>query len=353
MSTNTHKNEPHISNRKADHIDLCIDGDVSFKRKTTLFEDIQMIHNALPELQVSDVDLRCHFAGHTFEAPLIIAAMTGGVDRANEINKDLASVAEELGIGFAFGSQRPLLSQGITDGYLVRDVAPNAFVFGNLGVVQARDASLQSIEEMLRKSSCNALCIHLNPAMEVVQPEGDQDFRGGYATIEKLVQNLSVPVVVKETGCGISRGIGKRLVDIGVQWVDVSGSGGTSWVAVETHRAQDRQRTLGDCFWDWGIPTAASVMQLQNLGLGICATGGVNNGLEIAKAISIGATCGGIARKFLQAHARGGRDEVLETAKRVIEEIRIATLLCGLSRAADLQQSKPIIGGQLKLWSNA
>ena len=182
--------------------------------------------------------------------------------------KDLASVAEELGIGFAFGSQRPLLSQGITDGYLVRDVAPNAFVFGNLGVVQAREASLSSIEEMLKKSGCNALCIHLNPAMEVVQPEGDQDFRGGYATIENLVQNLSVPVIVKETGCGISRSVGKKLVDIGVKWVDVSGSGGTSWVAVETHRGSRWAKDTGRLFLGLGNSDGCICITTSEFGFG-------------------------------------------------------------------------------------
>jgi isopentenyl-diphosphate delta-isomerase len=341
---------PAISSRKADHIDLCTDGDVGFRAKTTLFDAVEFVHNALPELAVADIDLRVEFAGKTLSAPVVMAAMTGGVDRAEAINRDLATVAEELGIGFAFGSQRPLLTDGITEGYRVRDVAPTALVLGNIGVVQAREATTAALQQMLQTSGADALCIHLNPAMEVVQPEGDEDFRGGLDTIERLVNELNVPIIVKETGCGISRSVGERVRALGVQWIDTSGSGGTSWVAVEAQRAEDRRQELGDTFWDWGIPTAASVAQLSGLGLGVCATGGVSNGLTIAKAIALGATAGGIARPFLQAHARGGIDAVRNMAQRIIDEIRIAALLTGSRTMTDLQHASIIIDPRLRRW---
>ena len=341
-----------ISERKADHIQLCIDGDVSFRRKSNLIEDIELIHDALPELAVSDIDLTTQFAGKTLSAPLIIAAMTGGVDKADQINRDLATVAEELGIGFAFGSQRPLLSKGITAGYMVRDIAPNALVLGNIGIVQATETETAALEELVQKSGSDALCVHLNPAMEVVQPEGDQDFRGGLDTLARLVEGLSVPIIVKETGCGLSRSVGERIRKLGIEWVDVSGAGGTSWVAVETHRATNRKQMLGETFWDWGIPTAASVLQLKGLGLGICATGGMRTGLDVAKAIAIGATCGGIARTFLQAHAAGGVEGLREAAIRVIHEIRIACLLCGARTPAELRSKPVLLGPQLSRWSN-
>ncbi len=341
---------PAISSRKADHLDLCTDGDVSFRRKTNLFEAVELIHDALPELAVADVDLRTEFAGKTLKAPLVIAAMTGGVDRADAINRDLAIVAEELGIGFAFGSQRPLLSKGIEAGYIVRDVAPTALVLGNIGVVQACQTSSPALQELVDHCGADALCVHLNPAMEVVQPEGDDDFRGGLDTIGRLVNDLSVPVIVKETGCGLSRRVGERVAALGVKYVDTSGAGGTSWVAVEAQRAEDRRQELGDTFWDWGIPTAASVAQLSGLGLGICATGGVSNGLMVAKAISLGARVGGIARPFLQAYARGGIDGVRDAAQRVIDEIRIAALLCGAKQVSDLQQLPLVIDPNLARW---
>jgi isopentenyl-diphosphate delta-isomerase len=350
MSKPTAPDQPAISGRKADHLDLCIDGDVGFRRKSNLIEGIELVHDALPELSLDAVDLSCVFAGKPLAAPLIIAAMTGGVDRAERINRDLARVAEELGIGFAFGSQRPLLTDGITAGYQVRDEAPSALVLGNIGIVQAAASSTDALVELVGACGADALVVHLNPAMEVVQPEGDRDFTGGLDTISRLVEGLSVPVVVKETGCGLSRHVGQRIVARGVSWVDVSGSGGTSWVAVETHRAVDEGVTIGQTFWDWGIPTAGSVAQLSDLPLGICATGGMRDGLMIARAIALGATVGGIARPFLQAHDRGGIDGVRQMARRIIQEIRIAMLLCGAATLADLQSSPLVLSPELLRW---
>jgi isopentenyl-diphosphate delta-isomerase len=342
--------QPAISGRKADHLDLCIDGDVGFRRKSNLIEGIELVHDALPELSIDAVDLTTEFAGKTLRAPLIIAAMTGGVDRAERINRELASVAEELGIGFAFGSQRPLLTDGITAGYQVRQEAPSTLILGNIGIVQAAESSTESLIKLVEASNSDALVVHLNPAMEVVQPEGDRDFTRGLDTISRLVEGLPVPLVVKETGCGLSRSVGQRIVERGVEWVDVSGAGGTSWVAVETHRAVDQGASIGNTFWDWGIPTAGSVAQLSGLPLGICATGGMRDGLMIARAIALGARVGGIARPFLQAYASGGIDAVRTMAERVIEEIRIACLLCGAATPSDLQTLPLVLSPALMRW---
>ncbi|RME28962.1 MAG: type 2 isopentenyl-diphosphate Delta-isomerase [Deltaproteobacteria bacterium] len=341
---------PAISGRKADHIDLCIDGDVGFRGKSNLLHAVELVHDALPELAVDEVDLTTPFAGRTLRAPLIIAAMTGGVDRAEAINRDLAAVAEELGIGFAFGSQRPLLTEGITAGYRVRDVAPSTLVLGNIGIVQARQAPTEALAEMVHESGADALCVHLNPAMEVIQPEGDDDFRGGLDTIARLVAELPCPVIVKETGCGLSRSVGQRVAALGVRQVDTSGAGGTSWVGVETRRAEHLRARLGETFWDWGIPTAASVAQLSGLGLEICATGGLSTGLDVARALALGARCGGIARAFLQAHARGGRRAVRDVARTVIAEIRTALLLTGSRTPADLARRPVVIAPPLAAW---
>lgn len=341
---------PAISSRKTEHLDLCVSGDVGFQHKTTLLEEVELVHDALPELALSDVDLSVSFAGKTLNAPLFMAAMTGGVDRAEAINRDLASVAEELGIGFAFGSQRPLLTKGVREGYLVRDVAPTALLLGNIGIVQARLTPTAALAELVRETGVDALAVHLNPAMEVVQPEGDEDFRGGVDTIARLVAELPVPVVVKETGCGLSRRVGARLAAVGVRSVDVSGAGGTSWVGVETRRALGERAALGERFWDWGVPTAASVAQLSGLGLEIVATGGLSSGLDVARAVALGATAGGIARAFLQAHARGGREEVRRMAEAVIAEIRVACLLSGARTPGELQEQPLVLGPRLRAW---
>ena len=275
--------------------------------------------------------------------------MTGGTARATQINRDLAQVAEELGVGFAFGSQRPLLVKGIRDGYEVRDVAPDALILGNIGVVQARDTPTTRLRALLDQTGADALCVHLNPAMEVVQPEGDDDFRGGMDTIRRLVEELGRPVIVKETGCGLSRRLGERLIGLGVRWVDTSGAGGTSWVGVETRRAADGQQALGARFWDWGIPTAASVAQLDGLGLGIIATGGVAHGLDAARAIALGATCAGIARPFLKAQALG-LEPLRAAVAQVIAEIRVACLLTGSRTPADLRAQPLVLGPRLRRW---
>lgn len=345
-----------ISSRKDDHIALCETDEVAFQAKTNLLDDVGLVHDALPELAVDDVDLTTIFAGKTLRAPLIIAAMTGGTDRADAINRDLARVAQAHGIGFGFGSQRPLLQHGVQAGYQVRDEAPDILVLGNIGVVQARETSTARLQDLVDACGADALCVHLNPAMEVVQPEGDRDFTGGLDTIARLVAELSVPVVVKETGCGLSRSVGQRLVKAGVRWVDTSGAGGTSWVGVEALRAPASggggvgTRELGQAFWDWGIPTAASVVQLGDLGLGICATGGVANGLQAARAIALGATCAGMARPFLQARARGGVDGLNAAVGQVIEELRLALLLCGAKTPASLRQRPVVVGPRLRRW---
>jgi len=338
------------ASRKEDHLDLCATDQVAFQGKTTLLEQVQLIHEALPELHVRDVDLRTELLGKTLSAPLVIAAMTGGMQRAENVNRDLAQVAEERGLAFGFGSMRPLLTEGVRLGYQVRDVAPTALILGNIGVVQARDASAQALADMIGIAGCDALCVHLNPAMEVIQPGGDEDFRGGLDTITRLHEELSVPIVVKETGCGLSRATGKKLVALGIQTVDTSGAGGTSWVGVETLRARARSRALGERFWDWGIPTAASVAQLDGLGLDIIATGGVMHGLDITRALALGARAGGMARPFLMAWNEAGLDGARRAADQVIEEIRLACLLTGSRTPVDLSTKPIVLGADLLRW---
>ncbi len=337
------------ASRKADHLDLCATDDVAFKSKTTLFDDVDFIHDALPELDWNAIDLGVDLVGKRLRAPLVIAAMTGGLDRAERVNRDLAGVAEVNGLAFGFGSMRPLLQNPAAAGYRVREEAPTAVLFGNLGVVQARACSTQQVADLVGYSQVDALCVHLNPAMEVVQPGGDSDFRGGIETITRLVNELSVPVIVKETGSGLSRDVGKRLVSAGVRWVDTSGAGGTSWVGVETLRAK-ATKELGERFWDWGIPTAASVLQLRGLGLGVIATGGVRHGLDVAKAVALGAIAGGIARPFLQAHEKGGQAGANAFAAQTIDEIRLAMLLTGAGSVAELQHKPVILGSRLERW---
>jgi isopentenyl-diphosphate delta-isomerase len=275
-----------ISARKADHIELARTGDVGFVRRTTLFECVELIHDALPELDYDSLDTSVAILGKRLSAPILIAGMTGGTERAERINRELARIAEERGYAFGLGSQRALLKDPKVLGtYAVRDVAPNALVLGNLGVVQASALRTDEVARLVELVGADALCIHLNPAMELVQAEGDRDFRGGLATLERLASELSVPVVAKETGSGISSSVAERIARAGIRHVDVSGAGGTSWVAVEMHRAEGTARAVGETFREWGIPTAASVAWASRHGFDtVFATGGVRDGLSIAKA---------------------------------------------------------------------
>jgi isopentenyl-diphosphate delta-isomerase len=353
-----------IGQRKSDHITLCATGEVGFRTQGPLFDNVRLVHDALPDLHADAIDTSVTLFGKKLRAPLIIAAMTGGTDEAGRINRELASLAEERGIGFGLGSQRAMhVRQGVEETYRVREVAPTTVVLGNVGVVQAREMSLDAVRALAEEVGADALCVHLNPAMELVQPGGDRDFRRGLETIETLVRELGrtgggarpLPIVVKETGCGISPQVAARLVAVGVTHIDVSGAGGTSWVGVETERAAEqgdaKGRALGEAFWDWGVPTAASVALLAPLKLQtLIATGGVATGLDVAKAIALGATVAGIARPLLKALVSGGRAKAADLLDGVLAELRAAMLLTGSADLAALQRAPRVLGGDLSSW---
>ena len=221
-----------ISERKQSHLKLCTSEDVEH-RSGTLLDDVHLLHDSLPELSVDEVDLSCELFGRRLEAPILISGMTGGTPEAAQVNFALATVAQKCGLGMGVGSQRPmLLSPDAAESYRVRAVAPDILLLANLGAVQARDAGPARVAELVEAIGANALCIHLNAAQELVQAEGDRDFRGCLLAIQELVESLAVPVVVKETGCGLSPGTLERLLAVGVRWVDVSGAGGTTWTGV-------------------------------------------------------------------------------------------------------------------------
>jgi isopentenyl-diphosphate Delta-isomerase len=342
-----------ISRRKADHLDLASSGDVGFKRTTTLFECVRLVHDALPDLDFDAIDTGGELLGKRLRAPLLIAAMTGGTERAQRINHELAAIAEQRGCAFGLGSQRAMLKNpAASASYRVRERAPTTLVLGNIGIVQAAQMKTEQIQQLVDAVGADALCVHLNPAMELVQAEGDRDFRGGLAAIARLVQELRTPIVVKETGCGLSSDIARRLRAVGVEHVDVSGAGGTSWVAVETQRASSERRGLGETFWEWGIPTAASVALVSTHGFStVFATGGISTGLDVAKAIALGASAAGIARPLLQALERGGREAALAMLERIETELRMAMLLVGAKDLEGLKNARRVITGELGEWS--
>jgi isopentenyl-diphosphate delta-isomerase len=341
-----------ISQRKKDHLALCAGPNVGFRAKTTLFEEVELVHDALPELHADAIDSSVELAGKRLQAPVFVAAMTGGTDVAAAINRDIAVVVEELGLGMGLGSQRAMFERPeLAWTFRVRDVAPSMLLFANLGLVQANQMSTAQIAALVEDVGADALCIHLNPAMEIVQPGGDRDFSNGLDLLGRLVEELRVPVIAKETGCGLSRRAGERLRQVGIRHVDVSGAGGTSWVAVEARRAVDPvQKAMGEALWDWGIPTAASVLQLRGLGLQVIATGGMRSGLDVAKAVALGAQAGGIAAEVLKAHKAGGIAGVRTYLEHVVQIVRAAMLLTGSRTVAELQLAPTVLGPRLQAW---
>lgn len=341
-----------IAQRKADHIELCARGDVGFRRKTTLFEEVELIHDALPELSLDAIDTSVVLLDKRLRAPILIAAMTGGTEKAREINLGLAAIAEERGYGFGLGSQRAmLLADEKTGTYSVRDVAPSTLIMGNIGAVQARSLPTEALAELSARVGADAMCIHLNPAMEIIQPGGDRDFEGVLPTLERLARELPWPIVVKETGCGISPGVAARLANGGIRHIDVSGAGGTSWVAVETARAEPDARSLGEALRDWGVPTAASVAIARRVRprfKTIIATGGVASGLDVAKAIALGAHAAGIARPVLKAFIEGGKAGAVRFLQDVEAELRAAMLLVGARNVAALRKAPYLVDERLR-----
>ncbi len=345
-----------MASRKDDHLALCANAAVGFREATTLLECVHLVHDALPDMALVDVDTRLSLFGKLLRAPLFIASMTGGTENAARINRDLATIADARGYGFGLGSQRAMCTHPETaDTFRVRSVAPGALVLGNVGVTQARRMTTSDVARLVDDVGADALCLHLNPAMELVQPEGDRDFRDGLSTIERITRHVGVPVVVKETGCGLSPAVGRRLHAVGVRHVDVSGAGGTSWVGVEATRAaaakDDDGRALGDVLWDWGIPTAASIALVSPIGFDtVIATGGISTGLDVARAIALGASAAGVARPVLRAWAHGGPAEAIELLARIEMELRAVMLLTGCRDLSDLRRAPRVIEGALERW---
>ncbi len=340
---------PAIARRKADHLEVAASGRADFG-KTTLLEHVHLVHQALPELAADEIDLATELAGKRLRAPLVITGMTGGTPDAAAVNRDLARAAEAAGVALGVGSLRAMDEHPeLEASYVVRDVAPDVVLLGNVGAVQALAMGPARVIELARRIGADALAIHLNPGQELIQDRGDRDFRGALEAIRRVVDASPIPVIVKETGCGLSAEAARALAGIGIDTVDVAGAGGTSWVAVEAVRAGagSPEAALGEELWDWGIPTAVSVVACVRAGHAVIASGGLRSGLDVARALALGARAGGMAAPMLRAQRTGGTDGVRAQIERVVASIRAVCLLTGCRTAGDLARAPRHLGAPL------
>jgi isopentenyl-diphosphate delta-isomerase len=340
-----------IVQRKADHIEVAASGRADFG-KSTLLEHVHLVHQALPELAEGDIDLSTELAGKRLAAPLLITGMTGGMPEAAAINRDLAKAAQAAGVAFGVGSQRAMDEHPELEAtYQVRDVAPDVVLLGNLGGVQALTMGPARVVELAKRIGADAIAIHLNPGQEMIQTNGDRDFRGVRDGIARLVAHSPLPVIVKETGCGLSREAAGALMAVGVRTVDVAGAGGTSWVAVEAVRAGSANpaaAALGSELWDWGVPTAVSVVACAKANLATIASGGVRSGYDIARAIALGARMGGMAAPMLRAQKAEGVAGVASAIDQVVRALRTVCLLAGCASVGDLARAPRHLGAPLR-----
>jgi isopentenyl-diphosphate delta-isomerase len=320
------------SKRKSDHIRINLEQDVRSGISTGL-EKFHFEHNAVPELNLDDVELKTTFLGKALEAPLLISSMTGGTDKARKINLALAIAAQEKGIAIGVGSQRAALEQPQgKDSFDIRSEAPDIPLFANLGAVQLNYGyGLDECRRAVDMIKADGLFLHFNALQEALQPEGDKNFAGLLPKIEAVCSQLPVPVIAKEVGWGISVDAARRLVDCGVGAIDVAGAGGTSWSEVEMHRSESSlSRELASSFIDWGIPTADAVQRVHEAlpSTPLIASGGLRSGIDIAKCIALGANMGGMAGPFLKA-AVDSSEAVCDTIDLITSQLRVCMFATG------------------------
>ena len=343
-----------IKQRKKEGIDIPLQKNVQAKTTSTYLEYVRLVHNALPELDYDDIDTSMTFLRKRFSAPIIIDSMTGGTDEATVINGRLGELAEKYGFGMGLGSQRAgLKSEELAATYsIARKNAPNAFLIANIGGAQlSKGLTVDEAKRIVKMIGANALVVHLNPLQELVQPEGEPRYKGVLAQISELAKTIDVPLIVKEVGAGISKEVAIKLEMANVSAINIAGAGGTSWAGVEKVRAEslkdDLKKHLGEMFWDWGIPTASSLLEVKHaVKVPLIASGGLRNGLEIAKCVVLGASMAAMAYPFLQTAAQS-RESLFAFADTILAELKSTMFLVGAKNIAALASSRYILTGML------
>lgn len=336
--------QENISTRKAQHLDICVDeGRYQVESGSSRFEGLHFRHCALPELDASALDPGTDFLGHRISLPFFISSMTGGSARGYQANKDLALAAQREKIAVGMGSIRILFRKPeVFPHFHLRSLAPDVPIFANLGGVQIRDMQAETVYEMLQRLEVSALAIHINPGQELFQTGGDRDFRGVLDGIARFTENCPVPVIVKETGFGISPQLTRRLLDAGASFVNIAGAGGTNWITVESYREDPEMFAAAEEFRDWGLPTAlvlAALREQQPDMLGrTLASGGLRTGMDIAKAVALGSHAAGFALPFIRAVYSEGSEGAQKLIRRVRSVFTGAMALTGSHTLTDFRR---------------
>ncbi len=332
-----------VEKRKKEHIQIPLKADVSYKTQTNLFEDVILLHNGLPEIDRADVDTSITFLEHHFSAPFMVSGMTGGAKEAEVINKNIAKACQKLGLGMGLGSMKAMiLEPSLAYSYQVRDVAPDIFLAGNIGANDLGNFPVKVLKKAMKDVGANVLAVHLNAAQELVQKEGQANFKGVLKLIEEYSQEL--PIYVKEVGQGISAGVAMRLAKTQIRAIDVAGAGGTNWIKIEYMRKQAEYKP----FLDWGIPTAFAVKSVREVTkLPIIATGGIKSGEEVVKALILGADLAAGAVSMLRT-ANVSFEAVEEELARMVREIGDVMFLLGAKDILTVKQIKPLVVGKLR-----
>ena len=340
--------------RKAEHIKILLEQKAQARKATTGFEDIQLIHRALPEVDRQKINLSTSFLGKKLSAPLIVGAMTGGTEEATKINASIAEAVEKLGLGMGVGSQRAAIEdQKLEKTYkIARKKAPHAFLIANIGGVQlVHGYGLKEVKKAVEMIDADAVAVHLNAVQEAVQPEGQTNFKGVLAKISEIAGELDKPLIVKETGCGISAEDAKALEAAGVKAIDIGGVGGTSFAAVEYYRSTS-PNNMGEVFWDWGIPTAVSLIETtQTVKIPVIASGGVRSGLDIAKSLALNANLASISQPVLEAAVKGAK-KTEKLLSCLIDELRNVMFLVGAENLESLAKVPLVVAGKTAEWLN-
>lgn len=335
---------PSISKRKQSHIDICKAGSGSIIESSHAcgFESIQFIHQALPELSYEEISTEMEFLGKTIRLPLFISCMTGGSEQGHHANCQLALAAQKMKLPIGLGSMRVLLQEPnrIKD-FAMRLYAPDVPIIGNIGAVQMREIDFNQLKNLIKEQDLNALAIHLNCGQELFQKGGDRDFRGLKDAISKAINTLAIPIIVKETGFGINPFLVKELVAMGVAYVDLAGAGGTNWILVE-HACNPLKNSPAEEFSHWGNGTAMLLDASRNFHGKVLASGGLRSGMDLAKAIALGAKLGGMALPFIRSALDGGSEAVCEQIEHYANVLKGVMMLTGNKSLSEFQNT-PLI----------